>query len=365
MPLYIGLMSGTSMDGIDAALVDIDTHQLLSGITRPYTPHTQRFLDEVIHAKHIPIPKLSQLNTLLGREFAEAVFDVLNQGGCSSREVVAIGSHGQTIAHDAQASVPYTIQLGCPHTIAQHTGIQVVADFRARDLVVGGQGAPFAPLYHQALFSKQSSPLAVINIGGISNVTFLENGKILSGFDMGPGNCLMDAWIKKILGESYDSQGNWASSGKVINRLLDDLLMDPFFQQPSPKSIGKEYFSLEGVTSKFLPEDRPEDIQATFLELTATSISSVILHSNLKLQQVILCGGGVHNIALKQAIQKHLGNIKVESSMMYNIDPNYIEAMMFAWLAEKTIHRKPLDLSPLTGSQCPIILGCIYPGAVN
>jgi len=234
MRLLIGLMSGTSMDGIDAALVDVNTNTLIAGITRSYSMPAQQRLRAVLNGEQTGPAALSQLNTVLGKEFALAVQQLLDTTNIKPHQVVAIGSHGQTICHDATADIPYTVQLGCAHTIAALTGIQVVADFRTRDLVMGGQGAPFAPLYHQALFTDLTTPAAVVNIGGIANVTFLAPVVAVSGYDTGPGNCLMDAWVQKNLHKSYDEKGAWGATGHLIEPLLTSMLADPYFELPAP-----------------------------------------------------------------------------------------------------------------------------------
>lgn len=361
MALYIGLMSGTSMDGVDAALIETTTQHCIAGLTKPYSQEARAFLDKVLTAQCVELGELNQLSTVLGKEFAQAVLALLENTPYSAKDVTAIGSHGQTICHDATASIPYTVQLGCPHTITEITGIPVVADFRTRDLVVGGKGAPFAPLYHQVLFGQQSSPLAIVNIGGIANVTFLEGACPPRGYDTGPGNCLMDAWINQVRHLSYDANGDWASSGHVIPSLLSTMLADPYFQQPSPKSLGKEYFSTEWLSSQLTHHEQPVDVQATLLALTAKTIAQAILTYPNPLSQVILCGGGVHNRALHQAIQQELDPIEVLSSAALGVNPDFIEAMMFAWLAEQAINQTPLDLNALTGAKKPVILGVVYP----
>ena len=361
MALYIGLMSGTSMDGIDAAMVNLPSNQLIAGLTRPYSDAARERLNHVLTGKPLRLSTLNQLNTVLGQEFALAVLELLKKASIKASDVMAIGSHGQTICHDATAEIPYTVQLGCPHTIAEMTGIRVVADFRTRDLVVGGQGAPFAPLYHQVLFAHQSKPIAVVNIGGIANVTFLDSSNSLSGYDIGPGNCLMDAWAQQNINKRYDADGHWAASGKVIQPLLSKLLSDSFFQVAPPKSIGKEYFSDKWLFSNAGAQYAPVDVQATLLELTATTIYNAIHQKDTQPSTVIICGGGVHNKALLEALQSHFGACPVLSSHPFGVDPDFLEAMMFAWLAEKTLHEIPIDLTGLTGAKKPIILGAVYP----
>jgi anhydro-N-acetylmuramic acid kinase len=353
------------MDGIDAVLVDMDTNTLIEGLTRPYSEEAQLSLHSILNHQFIGLEVLSQLNTLLGKEFALAAKQVLNKARLSSQQVVAIGSHGQTICHDAKAKVPYTVQLGCAHTIAELTGITVVADFRTRDLVIGGQGAPFAPVYHQALFAKETLPLAVVNIGGLSNVTFIDSNGKVSGYDIGPGNCLLDAWIQQHLDLKFDKAGEWAATGQVITPILSMMLADAYFNLPVPKSLGKEYFSLQWLDDFFQPKDYPQDVQATLLALTATTIAEALKKSTLPLKRVLICGGGVHNVTLINTLISQLPNLCVESTDALGIDPDYIEAMMFAFLAEKTLSHTPLDLNAITGSRHPAIYGVIYPAGID
>lgn len=365
MTLFIGLMSGTSMDGIDAALVDTDTNTLIAGVTRPYGKKAKQWLKAVLNNALTSPAALSQLNTLLGREFAAAVEALLDKAHRLPRQVVAIGSHGQTICHDATADIPYTVQLGCAHTIAELTGIAVVADFRARDLVNGGQGAPFAPLYHQALFSSADLPLAVVNIGGIANVTYLAGDAVLSGYDIGPGNCLLDQWVQQHLGIAYDKNGDWAKTGQVIRPLLSALLADPYFKLPAPKSLGKEYFSATWLNQFLNRSYAAQDVQATLVALTAITIADAINNLQEKPRQVAICGGGVHNAALFRALAAQLPDLNIVSTTHLGIDPDYIEAMMFAWLADKAIQGITLDLRHITGAKHSAILGAIYAAGID
>lgn len=363
MNLFIGLMSGTSMDGIDAALVDVDTNQLIASLTHPYSEGTRDFLEKIIQGNSIKVHELAQLNTVIGEEFALAVQRLLTASTHSADKIAAIGSHGQTIAHDATADIPYTIQLGCPHTIAERTGIKVIADFRTRDLVIGGQGAPFAPLYHQVLFGKTRLPAAIINIGGISNVTYFSPE--IRGYDIGPGNCLMDSWINKHLKRPYDKDGTWAATGHVIPSLLDALLADPYFKLTAPKSLGKEYFSTDWLAKHLKKHDvPPEDVQATLLVLTARTIADDV-KSNLRptknaVLSIILCGGGAHNKTLNEALKKELPELEINTSQTLGVNPDFIEAMMFAWLAEKALNQVPLDFKSITGAKKIAVYGAIY-----
>ncbi|MCA0404297.1 MAG: anhydro-N-acetylmuramic acid kinase [Proteobacteria bacterium] len=358
--LFIGLMSGTSMDGIDAALVEVEKNHVIDGITVAYQPEIKARLNALLDSSQISLKELSELNTLLGQEFARATLQLLAKVKVDSSEINAIGSHGQTVCHDANAAIPYTLQLGCAHTIAEKTGIQVVADFRTRDLVNGGKGAPFAPIYHQLITKNQSYPLALVNIGGIANITYLSNENEVLGYDVGPGNCLLDAWIYKNKAAYFDDEGKWAASGKIIEPLLNDLLSDPFFALEPPKSIGKEYFSLAWLNEKLRPNYLKEDIQATLLMLTARGVADSLKKYPMP-KALYLCGGGVHNKTLYKTLKNLLPELKVESSALIGIDPNYLEAAMFAWFAERAVKQIPLQLQSITGVKKKAIYGVIYP----
>jgi len=349
------------MDGIDAALIDLPSHQLIHGITKKYSEEVRSALSLLMSELHASLSNLCQLNTLVGRDFAHAVYQLLDESGYSATDIRAIGSHGQTICHDTSTTIPYTLQLGCGHTISSLTGIEVVADFRTRDLVNGGQGAPFAPLYHQELFGKYGEHAAVVNVGGIANVTFLNPDEEIKGWDVGPGNCLMDVWIMKHHAKGYDESGNWAAQGKVVQPLLEHLLADSFFHQPSPKSIGKEYFSLSWLESHLNNAYKAVDVQATLLALTASCIAESIVESNTTPKKLYLCGGGTHNVHLLNTLSCFLPGINVASVNDLGVNPDYLEAMMFAWLASQTINSIPINLSPITGSKGKAILGAIYP----
>jgi anhydro-N-acetylmuramic acid kinase len=361
MSLYIGLMSGTSMDGIDAALINATTNQLLSGFTKKYSDDVKLRIDKILDGSDLSLASICQLDTLIGREFATAVNELLAQAKLSANDIKAIGSHGQTLCHNAKDAIPYTLQLGCAHTISTLTGITVVADFRTRDLVNGGQAAPFAPLYHHELFAKSHEHVAVVNIGGIANITLIHRDELTKGWDVGPGNCLMDAWINKHQGKAFDAEGEWARQGKMIPALLDELLADPFICQMAPKSIGKEYFSLAWLASYLKAEYRPEDVQKTLVAFTAKVIAQEVSKIEQPIKELFLCGGGAHNLLLQQILSDYLPHIAVKSSADAGVDPDYLEAMLFAWMAAQTINHKALDLRAITGSRQPAILGAIYP----
>lgn len=363
MRLYLGLISGTSMDGVDAVIMDLNRHQLIKGLTYPYPKTLQAKLSVALEKgiQGCDLETYYQLNALIGKVFGQAALAVLEEAAIPAQDIKAIGSHGQTLVHDANASIPYTLQLGCPHQIAELTGIRVVADFRTRDLLLGGQGAPFAPIYHQALLQNEAHPLALLNIGGIANLTVLKSPEQVFGYDLGPGNCLMDSWIKKHKGLSYDQNGAWASSGEQIPRLLESLMQDAFFLRDGPKSIGREYFSLSWLSPHLRPEDSLEDIQATLLSLTARLIAKALKKEGVLINSLFVCGGGVHNLALMQALRELLPTYEIKSTQHLGLCPDFIEAAMFAWMASKTLDFSPLDLRTVTGAKTPGILGVIYP----
>lgn len=349
------------MDGVDAALVDLSNHTLIAGITRAYPPDVQSKILEINKSKPISPLQLMQLHRFIGQNFASAVLDVLNKAGCNPDDVMAIGSHGQTIYHDPLGAIPTTLQLGCPHTIAAQTGITTVADFRTRDLVLGGQGAPFAPCYHHVLFKSQDLPAVIVNIGGISNITILSENQSPIGYDTGPGNTLMDRWINKNQGCAYDANGSWGATGQILEPLLARLLSDSYFKQVAPKSIGTEYFSDTWLATHLEATYKPEDVQATLTQFTAVTIADAIRSDAPECQRVFLCGGGVHNDLLYHQLQHALPSCSINSTQALGVNPDYLEAIMFGWLAQQTIQNNPVDLTQITGTNKPTILGAIYP----
>ncbi|MBV35346.1 MAG: anhydro-N-acetylmuramic acid kinase [Rickettsiales bacterium] len=370
MALFIGLISGTSVDAIDAVLCDIEKSsspsiKLLHSLSYPYPkPLQQNLLD---FGKSIyqgdPIDQLGKLDHQVALHFVQAVQQLLQQAKCSSEDVVAIGSHGQTVRHRPDSRYPFTLQIGDGNIIAAKTGIKTIADFRRRDMAHGGQGAPFAPAFHQAFFADEKQPRAVVNLGGIANVTLLQPGQAPIGFDTGPANTLMDQWILQNKQVSYDEDGDWAATGEVIPELLANLLNEPYFELQAPKSTGCEYFNLSWLQQKSKPLElsklAPQDVQRTLLELTAQTVASSI-KSEMGHGQVYLCGGGAHNIALRNRIQQILQSYNVADSSELGIAPDWVEAMTFAWFASKTIAQEPIELSSITGSIENSILGATY-----
>jgi len=357
---YIGLMSGTSADGIDAALVDFSesSPKLIATYYSPYSSS----LREKIHALCAPgeneIERLAEIDVLLGKAFANTVNTLLKNQAISPEKIHAIGSHGQTIRH--YPKLTFTLQIGDPNIIAAETGIVTVADFRRKDLAFGGQGAPLVPAFHQQIFSAKEKNRAIVNIGGIANVTLLSpHNESVLGFDTGPGNTLLDAWIHSQQKKPYDENGDWARLGSLNQDLLHALLLDPYFKLAPPKSTGREYFNLDWL-QKYLANRTisPADVQATLVELTAQSIMNAI-KTHLQAADVFICGGGVHNQFLIERLRAQSA-FTIKSTEEFGIPPDWVEAIAFAWLAKQTLNRQPGNLPSVTGAKKNTILGGIY-----
>lgn len=367
--LYIGLISGTSMDAIDAALVDLrDSNPVLIASHSHTLPGELRTeLTELCTGCENEIDRLGQADIQLANVFADAVEQLLKQAKLPPEQITAIGSHGQTIRHRPDIATPFTLQIGNPSTIAERTGITTVADFRARDMAAGGEGAPLVPAFHQAVLQKTETSRAILNVGGIANLTFLPADKAtVSGFDCGPGNLLLDAWVNKKTGKAYDDKGEWASSGQVNQALLDIMLADPYFEKAPPKSTGRELFNmawLEGRAGQVISNLAAEDVQATLCELTARGISDAMSAYYVDCQELIVCGGGVHNAHLLKRIQDLLPTCTITNSAEHGIDPDWMEAMAFAWLAQQTLSGNSGNIPTVTNARHSVILGGIYPGS--
>lgn len=365
--LYIGLISGTSRDGVDAALVSIEAGRtdLLHAYCNPYPAAIHKDLDKLLASAAPPPPgKAAALDEQLGRFFARTARELIQQGGVEPRDIQAIGSHGQTVWHQPQGDRPVSIQLGSGPVISRTTGIRTVTDFRKADLRAGGQGAPLAPLLHRHLFHCADERRIVLNIGGIANITVLDTDGNVSGFDCGPGNCLMDAWIKTSQGNDYDTGGVWAAGGQVLDGLLGKLLDDPYFSKAPPKSTGLETFNLdwlESIAGELTTSD--QDVQCTLAELTVQSIVTA-LPQDSAIARVLVCGGGVHNAYLMFRLKQCLPGAIVESTHNLGADPDWIEATLFAWLAQQRLTGRAQDTRPITGAREPVLLGKIYPQAV-
>ena len=369
--LYLGLISGTSADGIDAALVRFDADdarpQLLFGRTYPWQPDLRaRIVELGQQGAMLSLDAIAELDVRIGRAFATAALQVLADSGTHADEIAAIGSHGQTLRHRPSGEFPYTLQLGDPNTIAERTGIRTVADFRRRDVAAGGHGAPLLPALHAALLQSPIEDRAVLNLGGIANLTLLPrdpgaDASLVRGFDTGPANGLMDAWCLRHTGEGFDRDGAFAASGRADAALLARLLAEPWFPLPAPKSTGRDQFHLGWVEASLRGGEKPADVQATLLALTARSIADALREAQPGTTRVIACGGGVHNGALMAALARALPACTVESSAAHGLDPDCIEAMGFAWLAHATVHGRPGNLPGVTGAKGARVLGGIYP----
>ncbi|MBI3222052.1 MAG: anhydro-N-acetylmuramic acid kinase [Nitrosomonadales bacterium] len=359
--LYIGLMSGTSLDGIDAALAAFNTHQPRL-LAKHYLPFDSKLRDTLL-ALHQPSHNELHLAQLAGNQlaqlYAQSIPPLLSQAGITATQVNAIGCHGQTIRHCPEQG--YTLQIGNAALLAELTGIAVVSDFRSRDVAAGGQGAPLVPAFHDKVMRHPTRHRVIVNIGGISNLTNLPPQADTSGFDCGPGNLLMDAWCRRHLGKAYDDNGNWAASGQVRPALLNHMLAEPFFDMPPPKSSGRDLFNMTWLQSLLNGDERPEDVQATLLELTGQCIAQAIQQYCAGASEVYLCGGGAHNQTLSSRLTNLLPGCTVQNSDALGIDSNYLEATAFAWLAQQTLLGQPANLPLVTGAKHPCVLGAIHP----
>lgn len=367
--LYIGLMSGTSADAIDAALVDLETHpRLLDHFSLPLPENLRSRLTQLQTPMSGELDLAGELDWQLGELFADAALALLEKSSFSAADIRAIGSHGQTIRHRPPSAGirGFSWQIGDPNLIAQKTGITTVADFRRRDMALGGQGAPLVPAFHKALFHSPEKDRILINIGGIANITWLGRNGEVRGFDTGPGNCLMDSWVLQHQRRAYDDDGRWANQGSVNHALLAKLLSYSYFSLKAPKSTGREEFNLQWLEEylQASPPLAPQDVQASLLELTAGSISEaikpILIATNT---EIYVCGGGAYNSRLIQRLQEMLTGNQVSTTQELGLAPDWIEAMAFAWLAQQTLEGKPGNLCKVTGASEQTILGGIFPGS--
>jgi anhydro-N-acetylmuramic acid kinase len=366
---YIGLMSGTSLDGVDGVLIDLSGTDMaiLAYACAPFTPDLTQELLTLNSPGPNELHRAALAGNALVRVYAKVVSDLLASTGIKSTNVMAIGAHGQTVRHQPQAidGTGYTLQLNSPALLAELTGIDVIADFRSRDIAAGGQGAPLVPAFHQSVFGRRDETVAILNVGGISNLTVLgpQLADDVLGFDCGPGNALMDGWCQQHLGHAFDAEGSWAASGQVHPALLASLLDEPYFAQAAPKSTGRDLFNLPWLTSKLINFNSvtPVDVQATLTELTASACAACVSSYAFESKQLIVCGGGAFNRQLMNRLQAHLPTRQVSSSQTHGIPPLQVEAAAFAWLARKAVLREPLNLPKITGAKGARILGALYP----
>lgn len=367
--LYIGLMSGTSLDGVDGVLADFSKPRLavLAHASAPFAPDLTRELlalntpgDNEVHRCALAA------NALVG-VYAKVVADLLCSAGLPPQAIAAVGAHGQTVRHQPQAfdGTGYTVQLNNPALLAELTNMNVVADFRSRDVAAGGQGAPLVPPFHQAVFGVSGQTVCVLNLGGISNLTVLgpRLAEDVLGFDCGPGNALLDAWCQQHLGQAFDVAGAWAASGQIDSALLSVLLEEPYFSAPRPKSTGRDLFNMSWLTQQLerIAPLTPADVQATLTELTALVCATDVKQLGSGSRNLIVCGGGAYNSHLMQRLQTHLPAMSVQSSLAHGLPPLQVEAAAFAWLARKTTLRESASLKTVTGARGARVLGAIYP----
>ena len=368
--LYIGLMSGTSLDGIDAALVNLsgDHVELIAFEYLPFSAEIQRKLHSLSAPNaQILLSDYGEMDARLGHLFSTVVKNLLRKKNVPAAAIVAIGSHGQTVYHAPSGRFPFSLQIGDPNCIAEQTGITTVADFRRRDLAAGGQGAPLVPAFHNAVFRCSSETRCIVNIGGIANVTILpanENAPVM-GFDTGTGNVLLNQWMQRHLNCAYDANGAWANTGNVDFALIELLKQEPYFHALPPKSTGVDYFSLAWLEAQCeLKNYAPEDVQASLCYLTAITICEAIEKFAPETARILVCGGGVHNPCLMALLAEH-SFCSVQSTADFDLHPDHVEAIAFAWLAKQTMNQKSGNLQAVTGANHPVILGGIYNSGCN
>ena len=364
--LFLGMMSGTSLDGIDTVLIRCSTAggvpELLATNFQPIDDQTKTELLQLCNASEVKIQTLGQLDTKMGHIFAKAALNLLRSTKKTPDEISAIGCHGQTIYHAPNGSYPFTMQIGDPNLISELTGITTIADFRRRDIAAGGQGAPIAPLFHRVIFKSDKQSRVVLNLGGIANITLLDPNRRGAAFDTGPANILMDYWVSKHKNKPYDHSGEWASSASVNESLLKIFREEDYFKLPQPKSTGRELFNaswLESKLSEVALDLSPSAVQATLLELTASTISDAIKLLE-PVDEILVCGGGVHNSSLLSRLRTLSAKSKITSTAALGLNPDWVEATAFAWMAGETLAGRKLDTRSFTGAKHSIHLGAIY-----
>jgi len=361
---YVGLMSGTSMDGIDAVLVSFGDSSVSVRAThsQPYPESLRAALIAAAREPlHVELDSSGDLDRQVGEAFSAAALTVIDKSNVDASEISAIGSHGQTLRHQPNAPEPFSLQIGDADIIAAATGVPTVANFRQADIAAGGQGAPLVPPFHKWLFGDSDVNRVVVNIGGIANITALPAaGADVTGFDTGPGNGLMDAWIHEHLGEPYDNDGEWGASGVVLEQLLERFLADTYFELAPPKSTGFEYFNPAWLANFGVEEFQPADVQATLCELTARSIAGAIRDHAGGTGEVFVCGGGAHNAGLLARLRQNLQGVVVASTAEIGLDPDWVEAVAFAWLAKRSVDGLPGNLPSVTGASHAVILGELH-----
>jgi anhydro-N-acetylmuramic acid kinase len=364
---YLGLMSGTSADGVDAALLHCDgpSMTLEATLCVPLAPELRAAINDLCSSGADEVERLGRLDRELGAAFAAAALRLLAEAGVTPDAVRAIGSHGQTVRHRPDGDPAFTLQIGDPNTIAEITGITTVGDFRRRDIAAGGEGAPLAPAFHRARFACAGRRRAIVNIGGIANATLLDGERLLGGFDTGPGNTLLDHWARENLGRPLDAGGAWAAGGRPIDALLTRCQGDPYFQRRGPRSTGRETFSPAWLQAQLadLADLAPRDVQATLAELTARTIVGALQRAGFAAEDIYVCGGGAHNADLLRRLRAAAQPAQVGTTAELGIDPDWVEAAAFAWLARQTVHGLAGNAPAVTGAAGERVLGAIYPGS--
>jgi anhydro-N-acetylmuramic acid kinase len=363
MGIYLGLISGTSMDAIDAALVDFDVAPLkiIATSATAFDPALKRRISALIdHADRVALDEVGQIDVELGRAFARASLALMKDAGIDAGQVTAIGSHGQTLRHRPDLPAPFTWQIGDPNVLAEMTGVTVVADFRRRDVAAGGQGAPLLPVFHDQVFRSDGENRVIANLGGIANITILTRDTTVTGFDTGPANRLLDAWISRHRGKEFDAGGAWAASGEIDATLLRELMDEPYFRVAPPKSTGRELFNMPWLENKLgLFSREPRDVQATLQQFTAETVAAAV-RQHAPGASLYLCGGGAHNFGLLNALQALIAPSRVASTAVLGLDPDYVEAVAFAWFAMRTLEGLTSSAGSVTGAKGARILGGIY-----
>ena len=359
--LFVGLMSGTSLDGVDAVLADLSgaRPRLIANVHAPFDDPLKRELLALNTRGDNEIERAALAGNNLAKRYSSAVADLLAKSKTPASMVRAIGCHGQTVRHNPAQG--FTTQIGNAALLAELTGIRVVADFRSRDVAAGGQGAPLAPAFHAALFAHAAEDRAALNLGGIANLSFLPHAGAVTGFDSGPANCLLDLWALRHLGKPHDAEGRWAAAGAVIPALLERLLAEPYFTAAPPKSTGRDLFNEAWLQTHLNGDENPQAVQATLLELTARSVADALARHCRGARRVIACGGGAKNSALMRRIGELIAPVALETSDRQGIDPQLVEATAFAWLAKRALEGQPGNLASVTGARGPRVLGAIYP----
>lgn len=353
------------MDGIDAVLVDFSPRpfKLLARHSKPMPGHVRDALAGLAASRSPhPVRCTGELDHHIGQLFANTALELISNAGLEPSAIRAVGSHGQTLYHQPGGEARFSLQIGDPNLIAELTGITTVADFRRRDMAAGGQGAPLVPGFHAAAFGSQTSPRAIVNLGGMANVTLLPSGGVgpVRGFDTGPGNVLMDEWITRHRGKGFDRYGGWAASGQVQDALLRRMLSDPYFAAPPPKSTGREHFNLRWVEER-VQRENAVDVQATLCELTARTVAHAIGAHAPDTKEIFFCGGGARNDHLMARLTAALPGCSVDTTTSLGMDPQCVEGAAFAWLARRTLRGEPGNVPEVTGASRPVVLGGIYP----